>query len=52
MTDVYDVMLVRYVSGMLEGSFGSVYAIACLDLVVRTLFSQDDSKVDKQTSEC
>jgi len=31
-------MLVRYVSGMLEGSFGSVYAFACLDLVVRTVF--------------
>jgi len=35
---IYDVMLVRYVSGMLEGSFGSVYAFACLDLVVRTVF--------------
>lgn len=32
------VILVRYVSGMLKASCGSVYAIVCLNLVVRTNF--------------
>ena len=35
---IYDVMLVKYVSGMLKASFGSVYAVACLDLLVRIVF--------------
>ena len=32
------VILVRYVLGMLKASFGSVYAIVCLDSVVGTGF--------------
>ena len=35
---ICDLMLVRYVSGTLKGSFGSVYAFACLHLNVRTGF--------------